>query len=100
MRPLGGFALMQAREEAARVREMRALVRRFVAYFVLIWLVMIISYSNHHSALYRTTAHAQNTYVKHWVGNSTFTEITRSVKSQLLSSVTEKRFQLLKFCFN
>ncbi|KAH3864143.1 hypothetical protein DPMN_027157 [Dreissena polymorpha] len=43
-RPIGGFALVRAKEEGRRIHRMNIMIRQFVAYVFYLWLMMAIVY--------------------------------------------------------
>ncbi|CAH1802956.1 unnamed protein product, partial [Owenia fusiformis] len=59
-RPVGGFALHHAREEAEKLRRMHALLRQFVVYVLFIWLVMVVNYVDNHTERYRLSESLKN----------------------------------------
>ena len=56
MKPIGGFALLQAREEGRKIQRMRGLLRHSAVYFVFIWVAFVITYRAHNTSSFPVNA--------------------------------------------
>ena len=63
MRPLGGYALLQAKEEGRKISRMRRLVQNIIAYFLFLWLVMALNYASYDWRAYHLNNYTRNTLV-------------------------------------
>ncbi|KAJ8318729.1 hypothetical protein KUTeg_003820 [Tegillarca granosa] len=68
-KPLGGFALVNAREDGLRIQRMRLLLRQFIAYFFYLWLLMVICYVNFSYDTFVFSKHIETQYTKTVVNN-------------------------------
>ncbi len=66
MKPIAGYALLQAREEGRRVSRLHVIMRQFVAYVLFLWVVLALNYTTHNNKAYNlTTAIRQDFIVPH-----------------------------------
>ncbi|XP_013395471.1 polycystin-1-like [Lingula anatina] len=77
-KPVSGFALIQAQEEAQKKKRIHVLIRQTVVYFIFIWLVLVINYANHDQMAYHMTRVLDVAFVKASFGSAreSFSNIT------------------------
>lgn len=77
-KPLGGYALLQAKEDARKISRMHLLMRQCVAYFCLLWIVIVISHVNYSNSMHQLSEQIQREYtLTNFNGSHTFTTINR-----------------------
>ncbi|XP_064630096.1 polycystin-1-like [Lineus longissimus] len=64
MKPIKGFALLQALKEGRKVHRMQLIIRQSIAYFLFIWLIFVINYANNDDKAYYLTENVNNTLAK------------------------------------
>ena len=62
IRPLAGFSLLQAKEEARKVTRMRKMLRNFVTFMLYLMLVMIVNYASYNAHSLLLHRHVNTTF--------------------------------------
>ena len=63
LKPLGGYALENARQEGEKLRQMRRVIRESISHIFLLWTVMTIAYVAHTDWTYFAAANKVDVFV-------------------------------------
>ncbi|XP_064606461.1 LOW QUALITY PROTEIN: polycystin-1-like [Liolophura sinensis] len=75
-KPLGGYALLQAKEDARKISRMHLLMRQCLAYFCLLWIIVVISHGSYNNSMHQLSRQIRRTYTQtNFNGSQRFTTI-------------------------
>lgn len=76
LKPLGGYALENARQEGEKLRQMRHVIRETISHMFMLWTVMALAYVAHSDWMYYAAANKVDAFVAaNKNGSMNFTDV-------------------------
>lgn len=64
LRPVGGFALLNAKEEGRKAQRLKLILRQFIIYTIFLVIVLIINYAGHKSVEFHSTKFSSDLFTR------------------------------------